>query len=268
MSSFSPARRVVALACAAALIALSGCGDDTGETKAAKVKPVLAKEGTITVCSDIPYEPFESMNGNTPVGFDVDIANEVGKTLDLSLTWVDSDFDAIQNGELLNTGACDLVISAMTITGERARSLDFSRPYFDATQAMVVPTTSVAASLADMVEAKIGVQSGTTGELYITDNAPTSATVVPLESVPALTEALLKGEIDAAVFDNTVVGSVVKANAELKVAAEFDTGEQYGLAVKKDGNPALLRAVDETLSRLRSDGTYDKIFEKWFGKAG
>jgi polar amino acid transport system substrate-binding protein len=153
----------------------------------------------------------------------------------------------------------------MTITGDRARVLDFSSPYFNASQALVVEKGSSVASLGDLGGRRIAVQGGTTGELYVTDNAPDSADIVPLPDSAAMDTALRKGTVDAAVYDNTVVGDVIANNSRLQVAAEFDTGEQYGMAVKKDGNIPLLRAINSTLADLHEDGTYDKIYQKYFG---
>jgi polar amino acid transport system substrate-binding protein len=92
--------------------------------------------------------------------------------------------------------------------------------------------------------------------------------VVPLKDAAAMEDALKQGRVDAAVYDNTVVGDVVAHNPALKVAANFDTGEQYGMAVKKDGNVALLRALDRALASLKQDGGYKRIYTDWFGAAG
>ena len=253
-----------------ALLALglaAGCaavGDDDAATARA---PQLVEKGALTVCSDMPYEPFESMKDGKPVGFDIDLVRKVAADLDLRLAIEDTDFDAIQSGDALNSDQCDVAISAMTINGERARWLDFSSPYFDAAQALVVPKDSGIDSLAGLAGRRIGVQGGTTGELYVTDNAPSDAEVVPLEDAAAMKAALTAGEVDAAVFDNTIVAPVLAGNDGLELAAEFDTGEQYGMAVKKNGNVDLLRSINRVLAALEGDGGYDKIYATWFGEA-
>jgi polar amino acid transport system substrate-binding protein len=245
----------------------AGCGgtsqDAVGTARAAE----LVQDGALTVCSDMPYAPFESVKGGQPVGFDIDLVREVATSLDLRLKVKDTDFDAIQSGDALNSDRCDLAISAMTINGERARWLDFSSPYFDAAQALVVAKDSEVDSLAGLAGQRIGVQAGTTGELYVTDNAPSEAEVVPLKDAAAMEEALANGDVDAAVLDNTVVGTVVAGHPDLAVSAEFDTGEQYGMAVKKNGNVELLRAINGVLADLEQNGGYDKIYDTWFGTA-
>ena len=85
------------------------------------------------------------------------------------------------------------------------------------------------------------------------------------DDAAGLQAALDAGDIDAAMLDNTVSGEFVASNPKLKLAREFDTGEQYGMAVKKDGNIPLLRKINSILADLREDGTYDKIYDKYFG---
>jgi polar amino acid transport system substrate-binding protein len=269
MTSHTPARRATRAVGAVLMLTLAaGCAAAEGEEGVSSVRaPQVIEEGALTVCSDMPYEPFESLKDGEPVGFDIDLVREVAVELDLRLEIKDTDFDAIQSGDALNSDQCDLAISAMTITGERARVLDFSSPYFDASQALVVAKGSGIDSLDDLAGQWIGVQGGTTGELYVTDNAPSSADVMPLKDAAAMEEALSTRAVDAAVYDNTVVGDVVANNPDLEVSAEFDTGEQYGMAVKKNGNVDLLRSINKVLATLEENGGYDEIYATWFGGA-
>ncbi|HEX6875061.1 MAG TPA: transporter substrate-binding domain-containing protein [Nocardioidaceae bacterium] len=268
MTSHTPVRGAARTVGAVLMLGLAaGCAANGAEPVSSVRAPQVVKEGALTVCSDMPYEPFESMKGGKPVGFDIDLIREVAAELDLRLEIRDTDFDAIQSGDALNSDKCDVAISAMTITGERARVLDFSSPYFDASQALVVAKGSGIDSLDDLAGQRIGVQGGTTGELYVTDNAPSSADVTPFKDAAGMEEALSTRAVDAAVYDNTVVGDVVAANPDLEVSAEFDTGEQYGMAVKKNGNVDLLRSINRVLATLEKTGGYDKIYSTWFGDA-
>ena len=153
----------------------------------------------------------------------------------------------------------------MTITGERARVLDFSSPYFDAKQALITPRGSGLDQLTELAGQRVGVQKDTTGETFMSDFAPDTAQVTAYADAAGLQTALDAGEIDAAMLDNTVSGEFVSSNPKLKLAREFDTGEQYGMAVKKDGNIPLLRRINGTLADLRENGSYDKIYAKYFG---
>jgi polar amino acid transport system substrate-binding protein len=253
------------LAVAMGCLGLSACGSEGGGAASAALNPQVVTAGTLTVCTSYPYRPFEFKKGGTPAGFDIDLAKEVANRLRLRPVFVNADFDAIVSGQVLNEGKCDVAAAALTITGERARVLDFSSPYFDATQAMVAKQGSDASSLDDLGGAKIGVQKGTTGETYVRDNAPKDATVVPLTTAADVTAAIKSGDVAAGVYDNTVVGDVVAKYHRLAVVAEFDTGEQYGMAVKKDSSIDLLRFINNVLADLKDSGGYDDIYNRWFG---
>ena len=256
-----------ARAAAVLLVALTAaaCGSADATEKPAAPAPEVVKDGVLTVCTSLPYRPFEFRQGGETVGFDIDLATAVAKELGLDAKFVNTDFDGLAAGEPLNDGTCDLGIAGLTITGDRARVLDFTSPYFNAAQTMVVATGSSVASLDDLGGKKIAVQKGTTGELYVTDNAPADAEIVKVAKPFEIVAALRSGAVDAGVYDNTVVGGVVGRNPEISVAAEFDTGEQYGMVLKKDGSVALLRSINAILADLKSDGGYDAIYQTWFG---
>ncbi len=261
-------RLVTAVSTALLLGATTGCATLTGSDGSAvaeESQPNLVKDGVLTVCTDMPYEPFEFEKAGVPTGFDVDLVRHVADRLRLDLDMVDTAFDDIASGESLNKRRCDVAISAMTITGERARVLNFSSPYFDAAQAMVVRKGSGLTGLGDLAGKKIGVQGGTTGELYVTDNAPDDAQVTAFEDAEAMGAAMENGQVVATVYDNTVVGDVIEANPDLEVATEFDTGEQYGMAVRRNGNVELLQVINDELANLKQDGGYDEIYATWFG---
>ena len=225
----------------------------------------LVHNGALTVCTDMPYAPFEFKQNGQPTGFDIELVQQVADSLEVDLDVIDVSFDDITSGTSLNTDVCDVAISAMTITGERARVIDFSSPYFDAKQALVTPQGSGLDELEELAGQRVGVQAETTGETFLSDFAPASTDVVTYEDAALLEAAIVSGEVDAAIYDNTVSGQVTSTNPELKVAREFDTGEQYGMAVKKDGNIPLLREINGSLAEMRESGVYDEIFTKYFG---
>ena len=225
----------------------------------------LVYNGALTVCTDMPYAPFEFKQNGQPTGFDIELVQQVADSLEVDLDVIDVSFDDITSGTSLNTDVCDVAISAMTITGERARVIDFSSPYFDAKQALVTPKGSGLDQLEELAGQRVGVQAETTGETFLSDFAPASTNVVTYEDAALLEAAIVSGEVDAAIYDNTVSGQVTSTNTELKVAREFDTGEQYGMAVKKDGNIPLLREINGSLAEMRESGVYDEIFSKYFG---
>ncbi|GAA3935687.1 ABC transporter substrate-binding protein [Actinoplanes auranticolor] len=263
--------RVAALAAAAvlALSGVAGCAkEDTGGTTDTGV--ALVKSGVLTTCTHLPYAPFQSKDAaGKVVGFDVALVDLVAAKLKVTQEIVDTPFEGIKSGSDLNAGKCDLAAAGMTITEERKKVLDFSDPYFDATQALAVLTGKEVKTLEELAGKRLGVQGGTTGEEYINAQVKEKKLdieVVSYRDLAALQQALATNQVVAAVNDLPVWNEYIKANpGKVVVATGFDTGEQYGFAVKK-GNAALLKAVNEALAGARSDGTYDKIYKSWIGE--
>ncbi len=248
---------------------LSACGSDDGGDDAADGSGsasglTTVSSGTLTVCSDVPYPPFEDFDETAESGFkgfDIDVVQKIADGLDLKLAVKDSSFDALQSGQALNAGQCDVAASAMTITDERKASLDFSEGYYDSEQSLLVPEGSDIASIDDLDGMKVGVQQGTTGKSYTEENA-TGADVISFPSDAEMFQAIKAGQVDALLQDLPVNLDHQKAGG-FEVVETYKTDEQYGLAMKK-GNTALVDAVDEQLSTMRDDGSYDDIYNTYF----
>ncbi len=260
-------RTLVSGAALALTATLSACGSDegggapTGEGTASGGVETLT-EGTLKVCSDIPYKPFDILEGDTFTGFDGDLVNEIAAGLDLELEVRDSSFDALQSGLALNSGQCDMAASAMTITEEREENLDFTDGYYSSEQSLLVPDGSDVASIEDLAGKRVGVQQGTTGKAFTEENAPADAEIVSFPSDAEMFNAIKAGQVDALLQDLPV--NVAHAeDGDFQIVEKFDTGEQYGFAVKQD-NTALRDAINEQLSALREDGTYDTIYDEYF----
>ena len=258
----APSLRALLIAAVSAL-ALSGCatGGDRVETQSGAK---LIQSGTLTVCTHLPYKPFQFNRGGQVVGFDVDMMDLVAKELGVQQKIINTPFEGIQSGQSLNTGECDVAAAGMTITEDRAKVIDFSDPYFNATQALLVRKGSGITGLENLSGKSLAVQEGTTGEIYAEQNAPDGVEIRTFEDLALLTTAVKTGQVDAGINDNGVLYDYVQSNPDTEVATEFDTGEQYGFAVQKDQNDALLKVINETIAQAKRDGTYDKIYQKWF----
>jgi len=265
-----PVRRLAPLGLAAALL-LTGCASSSstgsGSTSSAGTSSAaagidLVQPGSLTVCTNPPYEPFEYADADgTVVGLDMDVVGQVAKDLGVTLATKVTPFEGIQSGADLDIGNCDVVASGITITDERKAKIDFSDPYFDADQGLLVPEGSSLKDVASLKGKKIGVQQATTGETWATDNG---LETVQFEDLGLQVQALQTGQVVAVVNDIAVLGPFVTQG--FTVAANFSTGEQYGLGVKK-GNTALVDAINATLTRIRADGTYDAIYSARIGTA-
>jgi polar amino acid transport system substrate-binding protein len=259
-----PGPRAVGAALATAVLALTACGDDDGGGSA-QGGVDLVKSGTITTCTHLPYKPFQFEQGGKIVGFDVDMIDLVAKRLGVKQSIVDTPFEGIQSGEDLNARKCDIAAAAMTITPERQQKIAFSAPYFDANQALLVEKGSGIASLDDLKGKTLGVQSGTTGKDYAEEHAPDGVQLKDYEDVALELNSVKNGQIPAAINDIPVLLDFVKENPQLEVATQFKTGEKYGFGMKKGTSQELAKVVDAVIEKARSDGTYDRIYEKWFG---
>lgn len=261
------ARPVVAILLAVGLAGAAGCAkSDSGGSTPSGV--TLVSSGKLTVCTHLPYEPFQYKNdAGKIVGFDIDLMGLVAKKLTLKQAIVDTPFEGIKSGQDLNSGQCDVAAAGMTINAERRKVLDFSDPYFDANQALLVRPGSAYPSLASLKGRRLGTQASTTGEEYADKYAKKYGyTPVSFKDLAALQQALVTKQVDAAIDDLPVMATYVRHNpGKAKVSTQFDTGEQYGYAVKKNGNPKLLRTINQVLAAARKDGTYDRIYAKWIG---
>ncbi len=256
--------RAMAVSSALAL-ALAGCGDsdNNSDSDSDASGLSLVSSGTLTVCSDVPYPPFEDFDKSADSGFkgfDVDIVSEIADGLDLKLQIKDSSFDALQSGQALNAGQCDLAASAMTITEDRKKAIDFSDGYYDSEQSLLVPAGSAIKTIADLAGKKVGVQQGTTGKNYAEENA-TGARLVSFPSDAEMFAAIKANQVDALLQDLPVNLDHTQ-DGQYAVVETYSTDEQYGLAMKKGST--LVAKVNEQLKKLRDDGDYEEIYNKYF----
>ena len=258
-----------ATAAAGLVLSLSACGSDDGggDGGAAGGSDLdLVSEGTLTVCSDVPYPPFEDFDESSPsgfTGFDIDIVQAIADGLDLELAVKDASFDGLQSGLSLNAGECDIAASAMTITEERQENLAFSDGYYDSKQSLLVPTDSDIAAIDDLEGMRVGVQQGTTGEAYTEENA-SGAEIISFPSDAEMFQAIQAGQVDALLQD-LPVNLTHTAGGDFEIVEEYSTDETYGLAMEK-GNDALVEAVNAQLTELRDSGEYDELYDKYFSE--
>lgn len=246
---------------------LSACGGDDGGDNGGDASGSgdlgLVNAGQLTVCSDVPYPPFEFEEGGEYTGFDMDLMKAIADNLGLEFSVQDVGFDGLQSGAVLAAGQCDIAASAMTITEEREQNLDFSEPYYDSKQSLLVPSGSDVTSIEDLSGKKVGVQQGTTGAAYARENVPDDAEIVSFPSDAELYPAIKAGNV-AAVLQDLPVNLDHTEDGAFEIVEEFETNEQYGFAVAEEGKDEVLNAVNDELQALRDSGKYQEIYDSYF----
>jgi polar amino acid transport system substrate-binding protein len=251
----------VALVLAIALV-LTGCGGGGGGQGGGGG----GGGEQITVASDISYPPMEFTKNGKPVGFDIDLMNEIAKRANLQAEYQNVTFDGIIPG--LGNNLYDVGLSSFTITKAREQKVDFSDPYFNADQSLMVQSDSPIKSVDDIANGTVGVQLGTTGELKAKEFKQEGKITGEVRTFDTITDAfaaLENGQIEAVINDFPV--SAYKANQSdgtLQVVQTFPTGEQYGIAFPQDSD--LLEPTNKALEEIKKDGTYAELYEKWLGE--
>ena len=269
-------RRTLLAGLLMSVFALAGCGgkqEAAQEASAPQPEASAAASGgdkEYIVGTDASYAPFEFQNDKQEiVGFDVDVLTAVAAKGGFKVKFVNTPWEGIF--ATLAQGDRDMVISAVTITDERKQSMDFSDPYFEARQLIAIGkgVTDVK-KFADLKGKKVAVQTGTTGDEVVQKLlGKTSADIKRFESTPLALKELESGGVQAVVADNGVVINYLKNNASNGIATVADNDsfapEFYGIAVKK-GNAELQGKLNEGIKAIKADGTYDKIYAKYFGE--
>lgn len=221
--------------------------------------------GEIKVATFDANPPFGSVDAKTHelVGYDVDFARALADSLGVKLKLV-----ATNPGNripLLQSGKADLIVADITITPERAQTIDFSLPYFVTGQQFLVPAKSPD-KLDNYSHARIGAVKGTTGEQALHQRYP-QARVLAYDDIPLAFTALRNGNVQAITQDSTILAGLLAAapdKADFKILPDLLSKEEIGVGVKK-GQPALLKAVNDELVALEKNGQAAKIYTSWFG---
>jgi len=247
----------------------AGCGSDeptdTGAQSGSGTQVSgLVTAGTLTVGTELPAPPFwigddyDSLTG----GFEVDLAKEIAKRLNLGTTkFVEMPFTGLVAGQRCE---CDIDFSQVTITPDRAKVAQFTEPYFDANQGILVKKGTTVASLEQAKALKWGAQVQTTGAAYIADKIQPATEARLYDRTVDAFAALSAGQIQAVLLDTPIVLGAVKEKQvpDGEVVGQFKTGEQYGAVVNK-GSPNL-NAFNQVIKTLKSEGYIDTLLQKYF----
>jgi polar amino acid transport system substrate-binding protein len=248
---------------ALAAVAAVGCGggsDTTGSSGGGGGAEEGGGGEPLTVGSDIPYPPFEQGKSGNYTGFDIELIEAIGKKIGREPEVQDTSFETIFRD--VQQGKFDAAISAATITEEREKAVDFSNPYYLSEQALLVAEGSPFKELKELEGKTVGVQQGTTGQELAKEEIG-GAEIRPYPEGPDAVNALKNGTIEAVVIDAPVAENAVEKSGGVEIAEKIPTEEDYGIAVAQ-GETELLEEINKGLEEVEKDGTYAKIFEKWF----
>ena len=260
---------------------LSGCGgntdtqqnEDSNTDAAATDSTDTADGGVLRMGTNATFPPYEFTDENGEVaGIDAEIAAAVAEKLGMELDITDMAFESLIPA--LQAGTIDIVLAGMTVDPERADQVNFTDSYATGVQVVIVPENSDIApveqedgSLAvDLTGKTIGVQTGTTGDLYCTDDYG-QENVKQFDNGPLAVAALVNGQIDCVVIDQEPAKNYVAANEGLKILDTAYANEDYAAAISKD-NTELLEQVNAAMQELKDDGTLQSIIDKYITADG
>jgi len=267
---------MVALSIVATACSTSKTKTEGGPTPTPGLKTLLP--GKIQIGTDMPYAPFESLDSKgNPIGFDVELFDEVARRLGYTTVWYNAVFDTIFTSVALGQ-KWDIVVSAVTgyatpdssaaeTVAKRSKIVIFSKPYYSSVQSLAVNATKTPdIKTTDDLKSgdRVAVQTGTTGEFWAKQHLqPKGIQPVGFLKAPDMFLALDAGTVKGIINDQPVSIEAVKGKPDLKVVQQIDTGEQYAYAYAKTST-ALRDAVDAQLQAIFDDGTYARILHKYF----
>lgn len=240
---------------------LAGCASSKTASTGERKQPL---DNVIVMGTNAEFEPFEYRDGLEITGFDVEVGKKIAEKLGKELVVEDMAFDALIMA--LNNDKVDFVAAGMTADDKRRTQVDFSESYFNSKQMIIVKSEDdTIATAEDLVGKKVGVQLGTTSDIFVSGTEGI-AEVVQFQAGTQAIMDLKNGKIDAVVIDAEPAKKMTQGQSDLKLLDAPFVEEEYAIAVKK-GNDDILAVINETLAEIKADGTYDEIYAKYFGAA-
>ncbi|EGX57327.1 ABC transport system, periplasmic solute-binding protein precursor [Streptomyces zinciresistens K42] len=255
-------RTLLAASAAVLLLPLTACGGgDGGSAGAADDKYKLVQNGVITAGTQAEQPPFAvtDASGN-PSGFAVDLMNEAAKRLDVKVQYKTTNLQGILAG--LSAGQYDIGVAGVGATPERARQVSFTVPYYWGFTAVLTEKGAAQRELADFDGKRVGVVSGSVQEAFVTQRMPKSR-LVKFKDQTALISQLLSGGINGMVVGGADADEYVEKQP-VRIAVERDSLQGSAFPLRKNGDPALLRDLDAQLDAMIKDGTYVRLYKKYF----
>ena len=240
------------LLAATCVVSMVACGSSKGGEE---------EKDVLVMATNAEFPPYEYYEGEEIVGIDAEFAAAIAEKLGMELKIEDMAFDSIIPA--VQSGKADFGAAGMTVTEDRQKQVDFSDTYYTGRQVIIVAegNTEIAGP-DDLAGKKIGVQQGTTGDIYASDDYGDENVERYNKGFEAV-QALQQGKIDAVIIDDQPAQTFVSENEGLKILETEYVEEEYALCFKKDSE--LVAKVNEAIAELKKDGTFDKIIDKYIG---
>lgn len=253
-------KKIIVLAVSAllAFAMLTACGGAKEPTPAGSGSGADAPKAVLKMVTEATFPPYEYYDGNEIVGIDVDIAKAIADKLGMTLEIEDIAFDSIITS--VQTGKADIGLAGITILPDRLENVNFTTPYTNAVQVVILPEGSDIKSVDDLAGKKIAVQTGTTGDIYASDIE--GATIEQFTKATDGILSLTSGKTDAMIIDNAPAKAFVAQNEGLYILEEDFENEEYAIAVSKE-NTALLEQINDVLAQMKESGELDAIIAKY-----
>lgn len=233
----------------ALMLSMVACGAKSGE------------DNVLVMATNAEFPPYEFYEGDEIVGIDAEFAAAIAEKLGMELKIEDMAFDSIIPA--VQSGKADFGAAGMTVTEDRMKEVDFSDTYYTGRQVIIVAEGNTEIAGPDDLEGKkIGVQQGTTGDIYASDDYGDENVERYNKGFEAV-QALQQGKIDAVIIDDQPAQTFVDENEGLKILETEYVEEEYALCFKKGS--ALVEKVNDAIAELKADGTFDKIIDKYIG---
>ncbi len=215
-------------------------------------------EKELVMATNAEFPPYEYHEGEQIVGIDVEIAQAIAKEMGRTLVIEDMAFDSIIMS--VQTGKADIGVAGLTIEPDRLESVNFSVPYTTAAQVIIIKEGSDIATPDDLTGKRVGVQLGTTGDMYANDIE--GATVERYNKGFEAVQALIQDKVDAVMIDSEPAKVFVSQNEGIVLVDEAFTYEEYAIAVAKD-NEELLNEINAAINKMKESGELQAIIDKY-----
>lgn len=256
-------KKIISIILAGCLVfALAGCSSNSDSQSEDSNKKL-----TLATSADFP--PYESIDddGNY-VGIDIEVANAVAEKLGMELEVVNMDFNSIVSS--VASGKYDIGMAGLTVTEDRLESVDFTDPYANGVQVVIVPENSPITSVDDLyaegADYTVGVQLTTTGDTYFSRDIADGLTTCSISQFKVATDAILAlttGKVDCVIIDNEPAKKFVAQTEGIKILDTEYANEEYAICVSKDNKTGLRDSINKALAELKEEGKLKEIVDKY-----